>query len=192
MTPMSDTLTRHGRWALLIGAFFFTAVARAEARGALIYDQGACILKVGPDILYFSGYQSSSGKQKFCEDAPKAGDGTTFVFDIPEEELRQRKIGFRIVQNAGDEREPVDGALVAEVAPQFHPTGTFSLGRHFPEAGNFIGIVTIERPSGDQSTARFPFSVGGAPRSPIPYLLLGLAAALALVVFVMQRREKKG
>ncbi len=178
--------------ALLIGAFFFAAVARAEARGALIYDQGACILKVGPDILYFSGYQSSTGKQKFCEDVPKIGDGTTFVFDIPDEELRERKIGFRILRNTGDDREPVDGPLVAEVAPAMHPTGTFSLGHHFSEPGNFIGVVILERSSGDQSTARFPFSVGGSPRSNIPYLLLGLAAVLALAMFVMQRREKKG
>lgn len=191
MTLMSDILTRHGSRAFLVGAFLFAALLRAEARGALIYDQGACMVKVGPDIIYFSGYQASAGKEKFCEDAPRAGEDATFVFDVPDEELRHRKIGFSILRNMGDERDPVDGPLVAQIAPQAHPTGTFSLGHQFPESGNFIGIVTIEGPSGDRSTARFPFSVGGAPRFNIPYLLLGLAAALALVVFVMQRREKK-
>jgi hypothetical protein len=192
MRRMSDTLTLLGRWALLIVAFLFTATLRAEARGVLIEDQGACLVKVGPDILYFSGYQASTGKQKFCEDAPKAGEETTFVFDIPEQELREMKIGFRILRDAGGEREPVDGPLVAEVLPKIHPTGTFSLEHRFAEAGNFVGVVTIERPSGDLSTARFPFSVGRAARLPIPYLLLGLAAALALGLLVKQRLERQG
>jgi hypothetical protein len=189
---MSDTLTLLGRWALLIGALLFIATPRASARGALIEDQGACLLKIGPDILYFSGYQASSGKQKFCEDAPKVGEETTFVFDVADEELRQRKIGFRILRNLGDAREPVDGPLVAEVAPQAHPTGTFSLVHRFAEGGSFIGIVTLERASGDQSTARYPFSVGGAPQSAIPYLLLGLAAALAIAVLAKQRLDRRG
>jgi hypothetical protein len=192
MRRMSDTLTLLGRWALLIGALLFIATPRASARGALIEDQGACLLKIGPDILYFSGYQASTGKQKFCEDAPKVGEETTFVFDVADEELRHRKIGFRILRNLGDAREPVDGPLVAEVAPQAHPTGTFSLVNRFAEGGSFIGIVTLERASGDLSTARYPFSVGGAPRSAIPYLLLGLAAALAIGVLAKQRLDRRG
>ena len=192
MKRVSDTLTPLGRWALLVGAFLFIAAPRAEARGALIDDQGACLLKIGPDILYFSGYQASTGKQKFCEDAPKVGEDTTFVFDVADEELRQRKIGFRILRNLGDDREPVDGPLVAEVSPQVHPNGTFSLVRRFAEAERFIGIVTLERASGDVSTARFPFSVGGSTQSAIPYLLLGLAAALAIGVLVKQRWGRQG
>jgi len=191
MRGMSDTLTLLRRGALLAGALLIAATAKAEARGALIYDQGACMVKVGPDILYFSGYQASSGKQKFCEDAPQVGESTTFVFDVPDEELRQRKIGFRILQNLGDEREPVDGPLVADVSPQRHPTGTFSLVHRFPEAGGFIGVVTVERASGDFSTARYPFSVGRAPQSHLPYLLLGLAAALALGLLVKQRLDRR-
>jgi hypothetical protein len=187
MGRMSDTLTLLGRWAFLVGAFLFIATPRAEARGALIEDQGACLLKIGPDILYFSGYQASTGKHKFCEDAPKVGEDTSFVFDVADEELRQRKIGFRILRNLGDEREPVDGPLVGEVSPQVHPTGTFDLVHRFAEGGQFIGIVTLERASGDLSTARFPFSVGGTPQSFIPYVLLGLAAALAIGVLAKQR-----
>jgi len=192
MRRMGDTLTLLGRWAFLIGAFLFISAPRAEARGALIDEQGACLVKIGPDILYFSGYQASTGKQKFCEDAPKVGEDTTFVFDVADEELRQRKIGFRILANLGDEREPVDGPLVAEVSPQVHPTGTFSLVHRFAEAGPFIGIVTLERASGDLSTARFPFSVGGAARSALPYFLLGLAAALAIGLLVKQRWDRQG
>ncbi|HTO79018.1 MAG TPA: hypothetical protein VMJ31_04495 [Methylocystis sp.] len=191
MRRKSDTLTLLGRGALLIGAFLLMTASRAEARGALIEDQGACLVKVGPDILYFSGYQASTGKLKFCEDAPKVGEDTTFVFDVADEDLRQRKIGFRILRNLGDDREPVDGPLVAEVAPQLHPTGTFSLVHRFAEAGHFVGIVTLERASGDLSTARFPFTVGGAA-SAIPYFLLGLAAALAIGVLAKQRLDRKG
>jgi len=179
-----------GRAALLAGALLVIATPKAEARGALIEDQGACLVKVGPDILYFSGYQASTGKQKFCEDAPNIGESTTFVFDVADEELRQRRI--RILHNLGDDREPVDGPLVAEASPEVHPNGTFSLVHRFAEGGSFIGIVSVERASGDFSTARYPFSVGRAPQSIIPYLLLGLAAALALGVIVKQRLERQG
>ena len=192
MKRMSDTLTLPGRWALLAVALLLVATPRAEARGALIYDQGACLVKVGPDILYFSGYQDSTGKQKFCEDAPNVGESTSFVFDVPDEELRRRKIGFRILQNLGDERDPVEGPLVAEVPPKVHPNGVMSLAHRFAEGGNFIGVVSVERASGDYSTALYPFSVGPSPRSNLSYVLLGLAAALALGLLIKQRLDRRG
>jgi uncharacterized membrane protein YuzA (DUF378 family) len=49
----------------------------------------------------------------------------------------------------------------------------------------------VERASGDYSTALYPFLVGPSPRSNISYVLLGLAAALALGLLVKQRLDRR-
>ena len=89
--------------AAAAGLALALAAPRAEARGALGYDQEACVLKVGPDFLYFSGYQFAASPRKFCEDVPEVGE-TTLVFDLAQDELRQMKLDFRITRDAGRRR----------------------------------------------------------------------------------------
>jgi hypothetical protein len=170
------------------------AATRAEARGALGYDQEACVLKVGPDFLYFSGYQFAVSQRKFCEDVPEVGD-TTLVFDLAQDELRQMKLDFRIMRDAG--ATPTEGAAaeastVAYLPPETYPKGTFSFVHKFDEPGNFVGVVTADGPNGEHWVASYPFSVGGAPASMTPLILLVLASALALGLYFASRpREKK-
>ena len=166
------------------------APAPVSARGSLGRDQDACLLKVGPDFFYFSGYQPQTKRDKFCEDAPSLGV-TTFVFDYGQDELRDMKVGARILRDAGDGGEPVDGPTVVELPPRVYRSGTFSLEHRFDEPGAFVGVVTVDNGRGDVWTARFPFTVGGAPRAKTPYVLIGLAAFLALAMLLFGRRENK-
>ena len=170
------------------------AFPQAEARGSLGYDQDACVLKVGPDFLYFSGYQFAVSQRKFCEDVPQVGE-TTLVFDLAQDELRQMKLDFRITRDAG--ATPAEGAAaeastVAYLPPEIYPRGTFSFVHNFDEPGNFVGVVTADGPNGEHWVASYPFSVGGAPASMTPLILLVLASALALGLYFASRpREKK-
>jgi hypothetical protein len=170
------------------------AFPQAEARGSLGYDQDACVLKVGPDFLYFSGYQFAVSQRKFCEDVPQVGE-TTLVFDLAQDELRQMKLDFRITRDAG--ATPAEGAAaeastVAYLPPEIYPRGTFSFVHNFDEPGSFVGVVTADGPNGEHWVASYPFSVGGAPASMTPLILLALACALALGLYFASRpREKK-
>jgi hypothetical protein len=80
---------------------------------------------------------------------------------------------------------------VAYLPPQVYPKGTFNFVHRFEDAGNYVGVVTVDGPSGEHWVARFPFSVGGAPLRILPFVLLGLAAALTVVLFVVGRSDKK-
>jgi hypothetical protein len=166
----------------------------ATARGALGYDQDQCVLKIGPDFLYFSGYQHGTARRKFCEDAPGVGE-TTFVFDYGQDELRQMNADFRIQRDTGgsgdDQAAAPDGPSVAYLPPRVYPSGTFNFVYRFDQPGNYVGVVTMEGQGGEKWVARFPFSVGGTPLSTTPYILLALAAALAFGMFFFGGEKKK-
>jgi hypothetical protein len=180
--------------AAAAGLALALAAPRAEARGALGYDQEMCVLKVGPDFLYFSGYQFAASPRKFCEDVPDVGE-TTLVIDLAQDELRQMKLDFRILRDVGEtpaEGAAPDGSTVAYLPPEIYPRGTFNFVHNFDAPGNFIGVVTADGPNGEHWVARYPFSVGGAPASKTPLVLLALACVLALGLYFASRpREKK-
>jgi hypothetical protein len=178
--------------AMAAGLALVLAAPGARARGALGYDQEMCVLKIGPDFLYFSGYQFAASQRKFCEDIPATGD-TTLVFDLAQDELRQMKLDFKILRDGGEtgDAAAADGPTVAYLPPEVYPKGTFSFVHRFDDPGNFIGVVTADGPSGEHWVARYPFSVGGAPASKTPLVLLALACALALALFLASRGDKK-
>lgn len=167
--------------------------APVGARGDLVQDADACVLKVGPELIYFAGYQPAASHRKFCEDAPGTGQ-TIFVFDYAEPELRQMKAGFRILRQSDETDGPADieGATVASLPPQAYPKGTFSFEHVFAQPGDYVGVVTIDGETGEHWTARFPFSVGQRQFELTPYLLIAAAAALAVLLFVANRRSPAG
>ncbi len=187
------TLNRLISLVMSAGLALALAAPRAEARGALGYDQEACVLKVGPDFLYFSGYQFAISQRKFCEDVPDVGE-TTLVFDLAQDELRQMKLDLRILRDVGEppvEGAAAQGATVAYLPPEIYPKGTFSFVHKFDEPGNFIGVVTADGPNGEHWVASYPFSVGGAPASKTPLVLLALACFLALGLYFASRPKEK-
>jgi len=178
--------------ALALAALACFTAGAAAARGALVMDQDVCLLKVGPDVMYFSGYSPTTPANRFCEDVPTLGD-TVFTFDFAQEEMREMKTEFRISRDTGDEatREALQANTIAYAAPKSYPTGTVTLQHNFTEAGDFVGIVTVDGAAGEHWEARFPFSVAPALPRRMPYYLIAAACILAFVVFVLNSRSKR-
>lgn len=174
---------------LAISSAWLLSAPRAAARGALGYDRDACVLKIGPDFMYFSGYQPAAGKKKFCEDPPSTGE-TIFALDFAQEEMREMTTEFRIVRDVGEAETgaSLDQITVARRPPKTYPTGTVDLELVFAEAGDYVGIVTVEGKNGEQWVARFPFSVGKILYPAwTPYYLLAAAAILAILLLLARR-----
>ncbi|WP_424363661.1 hypothetical protein [Methylocystis parvus] len=163
----------------------------ASARGAIHKVEGSCLLKVGPDLMYFSGYQPSISHRKFCEDVPTTGE-TIFTLDYAQSEMREMKADLRIIRDVGgDTPENLQAATVAYLPPRIYPGGTLSLEHVFPETGDFIGIVTVAGPHGERWESRFPFSVGRLYSPRTPYYLMATAAALALLAMLWGKEEPR-
>jgi hypothetical protein len=164
----------------------------ASARGALGYDHDLCVLKVGPDFMYFTGYQPTSTRKKFCEDIPSAGQAI-IVLDYAQSEMRDMKTDFRIVRETPEPQDAatIEANTVVYLPPKVYPTGTLNFEHVFREAGNYVGIVSVEGPHGEHWVSRFPFSVGQSYSSQIPYYLIAAAAALALALLVISHNQKR-
>ncbi|MGD9541081.1 hypothetical protein [Methylocystis sp.] len=185
----------------LLNAIFLTAVATlasafwsgALAHGAMQRQRSACLLKVGPDFMYFSGYQPEASRNRFCEDIPATGD-TIFVLDYGQDEMRGMSTDFRIIRDIGEQGEPerLDSVTVAYLPPKVYPAGTLNFEHVFKEPGEFVGIITVDGPNGEHWVSRFPFTVGGRPLSArMPYFLIAAAGVLALTIFVWGKEEQK-
>lgn len=180
----------------LFTAFCFAALLAgappAQARGDLRNLERSCVLKAGPDLIYLSTYLPNASHRKFCGDIPLTGPAI-FVLDYAEPEMRDMTADFRILRDT-DARDgrPGNGATVAWLPPRLYPNGTLSLEHIFPEAGNFVGVVTLDGPNGEHWVSRFPFSVGPRWPAPTPYSLIAAAAALALLLLVWGRETPPG
>ncbi|MBI1981699.1 MAG: hypothetical protein HYS63_09155 [Methylocystis sp.] len=171
---------------LAVAALASGSWSRALAHGAMQRQRNACLLKVGPDFMYFSGYQPAASHNRFCEDIPTAGD-TIFVLDYAQDEMRGMSTDFRIIRDVGEREEqaPLDAVTVAYLPPKVYPAGTLNFEHVFKEPGEFVGIVTVDGPNGEHWVSRFPFTVGGPPLSArMPYFLIAAAGVLALTLFV--------
>jgi hypothetical protein len=180
--------------ALALFAALLGPSAPAWGRGDLGFDRDQCVLKVGPDLMYFTGYQPNSEERKFCEDPPKVGK-TIFVFDFAEPELREMKADFRILRQSstGEETDANESAPIAYLPPATYPKGTLSYEYDFTEPGAYIGVVTVTGEQGERWVGRFPFTVA-KPRylEHVPYYLIGAAAILGLMLLLSRRTETRG
>jgi hypothetical protein len=57
--------------AWLLATVLFSS--NAFAHGGVSEQGNKCVLKIGPDIMYFTGYQPQSSREEFCDDIPNAG-----------------------------------------------------------------------------------------------------------------------
>ena len=174
-------------WVLSIGlivAGVLSASAPAAAHGRLGAAEGRCRLFIGPDIMNFTGYTPDASKSEFCEDIPAIGR-MIMVLDDEQDELRDMKVGIRIVRDVGGEEkenENLEAVTVASREPRYYPTGTINFEHNFPESGYFVGIVTVVGDHGERWISRFPFSVGMTFIRTLPVyilLVLGVVAACA-------------
>lgn len=179
-----------------LGALAAAALAGGEpasAHGNLRGTEDACVLKIGPDFMYFAGYQPGASRKRFCEEIPATGD-TIFVFDYAQPEMRDMTADFRIVRDVGEEAEAakLEAITVAYLPPKVYPNGTLNFEHDFTERGDYVGIVTVDGPHGEHWVSRFPFSVGRLYSARTPYYLLSAAAIIALLALLWGSNEKPG
>jgi hypothetical protein len=179
--------------ALAAALFFIAGTAlEAKARGALTLNQDVCLLYIGPDYAYFSAYDPQKPRKRYCEEAPRTGV-TVFAIDFAQSEMREMKVGFRILRNIGENADPaaIEAATLAQAEPRVHSTGSVGLDYDFKEPGDYAGLVTVDGPHGERWTAYFPFTVAQPYRARLPYYLLAVAALLA-IFFTFWGKDRRG
>jgi hypothetical protein len=149
-------------------------ISQALAHGGVGVEQNRCIMRIGPYIMNFSGYQPETKSFKpFCDDIPDAGR-TVIVLDVEQmssgsglntvnyNDLRDMAIDFRVLRNVGQANDDEDIEKNTEVymSPKKYPGGTLHFEHDFVQPGSFIGLVSATNDHGQVYVSRFPFSVG--------------------------------
>src|SRR6202011_5250963 len=157
----------------LLAAVLFTSAAYAHGGVGMVDNR--CVLRIGPDIMFFTGYQPQSSRDEFCDDIPSVGQ-TVVALDMQDTELRNMLTEIRLIKDDGTHtrmnglpfltdaelanKSALDSVSINYVPPKKYPTGTLTFEHTFPETGKFIGIVTVENDRGQTYESKFPFSVG--------------------------------
>ena len=184
-------------WVLTIVLF----TSAAYAHGGVGMVDNRCVLRIGPDIMFFTGYQPQNSRGEFCDDIPSIGL-TVVALDMQDTELRNMLTEIRIIKDNGAHTrmnglpvltdaelastELLDPVTISYVPPQKYPTGTLTFQHSFPETGKFIGIVTVENEHGQKYVSQFPFAVG-QPFAKSAVLYVALAGLLGVGVFGIWR-----
>ncbi len=154
-----------------IAAWFLAMVlstSAAHAHGGVGMRDNRCVLRIGPDIMFFTGYQPQNSRDEFCDDIPTTGQ-TVVALDMQDTELRDMLTEIRIIKDEGNHTTMnglpflTDAELGSPQVldlPKTYPTGTLTFEHTFPENGKFIGIVTVKNEHGQTYVSQFPFSVG--------------------------------
>jgi hypothetical protein len=162
-------------WLAIVLLVVVLCISNAQAHGAVgIINR--CVLRIGPDLMFFAGYQPQSSREEFCDDMPDSGQ-TVFVLDMIETELRDMLTEIRIIKDEGNHTtmnglpyltdaelaspQVLDPMTITHVPPKKYPTGTLTVEHTFP-VGKFIGIVMVTNDHGQKWVSQFPFSVGQA------------------------------
>jgi hypothetical protein len=159
--------------AWLLATVLFTSGAYAHGGVGMIDNR--CVLRIGPDIMFFTGYQPQNSRGEFCDDIPSVGL-TVVALDMQEIELRDMLTEIRIIRDDGTHTRMnglpflsdaelannagLDPVTISYLPPKKYPTGTLTFEHTFPENGKFIGIVTVENDHGQKFVSQFPFAVG--------------------------------
>ncbi len=177
----------------------------AYAHGGVGMVDNRCVLRIGPDIMFFTGYQPQNSREEFCDDVPNTGQ-TVVALDMQDTELRAMLTEIRLIKDDGTHtrmnglpvlsdaelasKELLDPVTIAYFPPKQYPTGTLTFEHTFPENGKFIGIVTVRNEHGQTFVSQFPFSVG-QPIARNIGIYVGLLVVLALGVYGIWRYGNK-
>jgi hypothetical protein len=177
----------------------------AYAHGGVGMVDNRCVLRIGPDIMFFTGYQPQNSREEFCDDVPNTGQ-TVVALDMQDTELRAMLTEIRLIKDDGTHtrmnglpvlsdaelasKELLDPVTIAYFPPKQYPTGTLTFEHTFPENGKFIGIVTVRNEHGQTFVSQFPFSVG-QPIARNLGMYVGLLVVLALGVYGIWRYGNK-
>jgi hypothetical protein len=147
----------------------------AAAHGGVSMSNDKCMLRIGANLMHFTGYQPNESQQEFCEDIPAVGR-TVIVLDAVDTELREMTTEIRVIRDTfagllgstpvlSDEdlrSENLDPLTVSYLPARLYPSGTVHFEHVFTQAGKYIGIVTVRNDHGQVYVSQFPFSVGRA------------------------------
>lgn len=183
--------------SLLGGLLLSGLTGPAHAHGGVSIEKDQCVLRIGPNVVHFAGYQPAHSFLEFCEDIPYTGP-TIIVLDLVDSELRDMSTEVRVVRDPDPGRAPIavrmlneeelatnrlEGITEAYMPPSSYPNGTVKFEHDFENTGQYIGIVKISNVHGQQYISQFPFVVGPNWRKIIPfYALTALASGLGLFV----------
>jgi hypothetical protein len=191
-------------WLLAMAAL----TSAAHAHGGVGMVDNRCVLKIGPDLMFFTGYQPQSSREEFCDDIPNTGQ-MVVALDMQDVELRDMLTEIRIIKDDGkftnigglpvltdaqiSSRDLLDPLTIVHVEPKKYPTGTLTFEHTFPDVGRFIGIVAVTNDHGQRWVSQFPFSVGQpAGKAYAIYGFIGALVAAGLVGFWYYNRKQAG
>lgn len=196
-----------GLAAWLLATVLLTSAAYAHGGVGMVDNR--CVLRIGPDLMFFTGYQPQNSRDEFCDDVPNTGQ-TVVALDMQDTELRDMLTEIRIIKDDGrhtkmnglpfltdaelGSKEVLDPATIVYVPPKKYPTGTLTFEHTFPENGKFIGIVTVRNEHGQTFVSQFPFAVGQpVGRSLVVYgflAVVGLGAVYGLWHYGGKQKKK--
>jgi hypothetical protein len=147
----------------------------AYAHGGVGMVDNRCVLRIGPDIMFFTGYQPQNSRDEFCDDIPSAGQ-TIVALDMQDTVLRTMLTEIRLIRDDGTHtrmnglpvltdaelasKELLDPVTISYMPPKQYPTGTLTFEHTFTQNGKFIGIVTVKNEHGQTYVSQFPFAIG--------------------------------
>ncbi len=194
-----------------LAAWFLATVlltSGAFAHGGVGMQDNRCVLRIGPDIMFFTGYQPQNSREEFCDDVPNIGQ-TVVALDMQETELRNMLTEIRLIKDDGTHTQmnglpflsdaelankaALDAVSIAYLPAKKYPTGTLTFDHTFPAEGKFIGIVTVENDHGQKFVSQFPFSVGQqVGKSLVLYglILAGLGAGVFGIWYYGGKQKK--
>ena len=180
----------------------------AYAHGGVGMQDNRCVLRIGPDLMFFTGYQPQNSREEFCDDVPNTGQ-TVVALDMQEIELRNMLTEIRLIKDDGTHTQmnglpflsdaelankaALDAVSIAYFPPKKYPTGTLTFEHTFPENGKFIGIVTVENDHGQRFVSQFPFSVGQQLGKSLAFyglILAGLVAGVLGIWYYGGKQQK--
>lgn len=183
-----------GLAAWLLAMTLLTSAAYAHGGVGMVDNR--CVLKIGTDLMFFTGYQPQNSTDAFCDDIPTTGL-TVVALDMQETELRDMLTEIRIIRDNGTHtrmnglpfltdlelasKEVLDPVTLIYLPPKKYPTGTLTFSHTFPENGKFIGIVTVENEHGQKFVSQFPFAVGQPLGKTIALYGMGALALIGAV-----------
>ena len=155
------------------------------AHGSVTPDADLCIIRIGFFRAHFKVYlPESHGHKDFCEDLPGIGN-SIFVMEYEHDGLGAVPIDFRIIKNVTGQGRFTNldhvtqlGDL-ADITVLHHPAAiqrdVFTTAHSFDAPGEFVGIVTVDRPDGNGVyTAIFPFEAGFTGPGYWPWVIAAL------------------
>jgi hypothetical protein len=77
------------------------SASAAHAHGGVGMQDNRCVLRIGPDIMFFTGYQPQNSRDEFCDDIPTTGQ-TVVALDMQDSELRDMLTEIRLIKDEGN------------------------------------------------------------------------------------------